>query len=137
MFLDTGSDGKDIRVENNILGRKVDFSGENSVGARTNLDFTFDRIRLTFFVERHHDNRGTVAHNLAGLFAEKLFTFFKADRIHDRLARIETGFDNGPFRGVDHDGDTADARFRCDQLEKVSIASSDSSIASSILTSMI
>ena len=121
VFLDPGSNGEDIGIENDILRGKADFPGQYPVGAGADVDFTFDGIRLPLLVERHDDDGGTIAKHFSGLLAEGLFAFFKADRVYDGFALYasEAGLDHGPFRGIDHDRHAADVRLRCDKLEEL------------------
>ena len=86
VFLDTGGNGKDIRVEDDVLGWKADLPGEDLVGACTNLVFAGARVGLTGFIKGHDDGRGTVAPDETRMPNEFLFTFLEADGIHDALA---------------------------------------------------
>ena len=60
MFLDAGRDRENIRIEDDVLGRKPGVLGQDVVGARTNLDLAFARIGLALFVEGHHDDGGAM-----------------------------------------------------------------------------
>lgn len=52
MLFDTGGDGKDIGVEDNIFRREADLFGEDFVGATANLYFTFASVGLTNLVRK-------------------------------------------------------------------------------------
>src|SRR5580765_2838563 len=65
VFVDSGGDGEDVWVEDDVLWRKADFLGQNPIRASANFDFSFKGIRLAFFIKRHHDNSRTIsAHQL-------------------------------------------------------------------------
>jgi hypothetical protein len=69
---------------------------------------------------------------------ELVHAFLHADRIDDRLAlhALQPRLDHLPLRGVDHDRHARDVGLGCDQIEEGDIAFFESSIASSMLTSM-
>src|ERR1700720_3768127 len=67
VLLHAGGDGKDIRIENNVLRRKADLVDKNVVGARTDLCLAFERIGLSRFIERHDpDGWALTAHQEPG-----------------------------------------------------------------------
>ena len=61
MFFDASGDRKDIRIENNIFGRKTNLLNKQFVSTLTNFCFARKGIGLTFFVESHHDDRSPIA----------------------------------------------------------------------------
>ncbi len=60
MFLDAGRDRENIRIEDDVLGRKPGVLGQDVIGARTNLDLAFARIGLALLIEGHHDDGGAM-----------------------------------------------------------------------------
>ena len=60
VLLDTGGDGEDVGVEDDVLGRKADLLGQDLVGALADLDLALLRVRLALLVEGHHDHGGPV-----------------------------------------------------------------------------
>ena len=66
VLLDPGRDGEDVRVEDDVLRRPA-VTGQQVVGAAADRDLALDRVRLPFFVERHHDDAGAVTADRAGL----------------------------------------------------------------------
>lgn len=107
VLFDAGGDGEDVGIENDVLGRKTNLINEDAVGAFADADLAFQTVSLTVFVERHHDDGGAVAADEIGLVAEFFLAFLEADRVNDALAldAAETGFDDFPLRGINHDGD--------------------------------
>ena len=77
-------------------------------------------VRLTFFVERHHDHGRPIPPNQGGLLDEFSLAFLQADAVDDRLALdvLEPCLQHLPFGAVDHDGDLADIRFRSDEAKE-------------------
>ena len=118
MLLDTGGDSENVRIENDVLRWESDFPGEDAVGARTDLDFAFDGVRLSLLVESHNDYGRAEPSNLASVFRENLFAFLEADRIDDAFAlnALQSRLDHGPPGAVDHDRNPRDVRFGSDQI---------------------
>ena len=79
MFLDSGSDGQDVRIENDVLRRKANLFGENPIRARANLQTAVGRIGLALFIECHHDNGSAIMPDFPRLLFENLFAFLEAD----------------------------------------------------------
>ena len=61
VLVHAGRNGEDIRVENNVLGRKADLVDQDVVGALADRGLAFERVGLALFVKRHHHHRGTIA----------------------------------------------------------------------------
>src|SRR5258708_3940944 len=53
MFFDPGCDGKNIRIKNNILGRKIYLPGENVIGSFANVDSPPVGVSLSLLVKSH------------------------------------------------------------------------------------
>ena len=62
VFLYAGGHRKNVRVENNVLGREIELFRQKLVGALADRYFALYRVRLALFVERHHHDRRTVTH---------------------------------------------------------------------------
>ena len=120
VFLDTGRNRKDIRIEDNILRRKTDLPGQDFVGTCTNLDFTLSGIGLSFLVKGHDNGCGTVTPHQPGVVDEFFLAFLETDGVHHPLAldAFQACLDDVPFRGVNHDGHTGDIRFGRDQIQE-------------------
>src|SRR5665648_604408 len=86
VFLHSSADDQNIRIENDILRRKINFVDQNIVGALTNFDTSFKRIGLAFFVESHHNYCGSISFQQLGLFPKNGLAFLHADGIHNRFA---------------------------------------------------
>ena len=120
VLFDTGGDGKDIWIENDVFRREVQRIDQQVVGARANFDLALEGVGLPFFIEGHDDDGGAVAAAQFRLAQEFLFTFLHGNRIDDGLAlhALEARFDDRPFRRVDHDGYARNIGFRGDQVQK-------------------
>ena len=120
MLLDARGHREDVRIENNILGRKLDLLGQNPVRALADAHFALDGIRLAFLIESHHHHRGAVAQAQSRMRQERFLAFLEADGIDDALAldAFEARFDHRPFRRVDHDGHARDIRLAGDQAQE-------------------
>ena len=99
VLLDAGSDGEDIGVEDDVFGREADFLDKDVVGAFADAAFVLVGGCLTLFVEGHDDGCGTVVEDVAGVFFEGFFAFFKRNGIDDAftLEVFDAFFDDFPF----------------------------------------
>src|SRR5439155_25272335 len=79
VLLDTGRDGEDVRVEDQILGREARLAGKQVVGAPADLDLPLDRVRLALLVEGHHDDAGPVVPDLPRLLQERRLAPLEAE----------------------------------------------------------
>ena len=120
VFFQPGRDRKDIRIEDDVFGRKADLVDQDVVGALADLGLARKRIGLSDLVERHHHDGGAMAARDLGLVDEFLHAFLHRDRVHHRLAlnAFQAGFDHGEFRGVDHHGDAGDVGLGGDEVEE-------------------
>ncbi len=120
VFVDSGGDGEDVGVEDDVLRGEVDFLGEEAVGAGADIDSALVGIGLASFVEGHDDDGGSVFSDEGCLFEELGFSFFEGDGVDDSFAleAFEAGFDDGPFGGIDHDGHSRDVGFAGDEVEE-------------------
>ena len=112
--------GKNVRVKNNVFGRKADFFGQNFVRTRTDVNFALIAVRLAFLIERHHDHGRAIAATelrVADKFGD---AFLHRDGIDNRLAlnALETSFDHAPLRAVDHDRHARNIGLRRDQIHE-------------------
>ena len=119
VLFDTRCHGEYIGIENDIFRRKAD-PHQQLVSALADFNLAVFGIRLPDFIERHHDNRCAVVHDLLRLRQKLRFAFLHADRIDDWLAAdaFHTGFDHRPFRTVDHKRHAGDVGFGRDQLDE-------------------
>src|ERR1039458_2368601 len=53
VLLHACGDGENVRIEDDVLGRKADLGCQNVVGALTNLGLALERVGLALLVERH------------------------------------------------------------------------------------
>ena len=106
MLLDTGSDGQNVGVENNVFGRKVDFIHQQIISSFANGNFIFVSGCLSLFIESHHHEGCPVIFNLFGLFQKIGFPVFQTQRVDDSfpLYTFQSCFYHFPFGRVDHNG---------------------------------
>ena len=105
VLLDAGRDREDVRVEDDVLGRKADLLREDAVRAGGDRDLALHGRRLPLLVERHDDHGGPVAAHEARVTPEGLLALLQADRVHDGLAlqALQPRLDHVPLRAVEHD----------------------------------
>ena len=77
MLFDTGRNSKNIRIENNVFGRKTDLVDQQVVSPFADIDFTLVRVGLPLFIECHHDNGCTITAAQFGVMNEFFFTVFQ------------------------------------------------------------
>ncbi len=99
VFLDAGGDGEDVRVEDDVFGRKARLFGQQLVGAGADFHLARLRIRLPLFVEGHHDDGSAIGAHQLGMMQECLLALFKRYRIDQRLAlhAFQARFDDLPL----------------------------------------
>ena len=116
-----GSDGKDVRVEDDVLGRKADLLGEDPICSGADLDLALGSVRLALLIERHDDDCRAVLPNFLGAFDELGFAFLEADRIDKTFAlnALEAGVDHAPVGRVDDDRYPTDVGLRGDEIEEL------------------
>ena len=120
------------------VGSKPACSIEELVRALADLHLALDRVRLAGLVERHHHDAGAVAADRARLLEEVVLPFLQADRVDDALAlhALQPGLEHRPLRAVDHTGTRAISGSVAMKFRNVVIACSESSMPSSMLTSI-
>ena len=120
VFRDTCRHGKNIGVENNVLGRKANFLRQDAPGSFADGNPLFQAVCLALLVKCHHDDGRTVTKDGLCLLDEWLPAFFEADRINDPLAlqALQPGIEHLPAGGIDHDWYPGDIRLGCDQVQE-------------------
>ena len=120
VLLDAGGNGKNIGVEDDVLGRKVHLVHQHPVGPLADLDLAGVGIGLAFFIKRHHHCRRTIAAQEFGLTLELVQALFHADGVHHRLAlhAAQARLNHAPLGAVDHDGHARDVRLRGNQVQE-------------------
>ena len=122
VLLDAGADRENVHVENDVLGSEADLLGEQSIGAPADIHFALSRDRLAFFIKGHDDDGGAIALDESSLMKKLFFPFLQADGVDDgfSLNAFQAGFDDRPFRAIDHDGNSGDAQVRGDEVQEPS-----------------
>ena len=120
VLFDTGGDGEDVGIKNNVFRREVDFVDQQAISALANLNLARIGIGLAFLVKRHHHRSRAVALEQFGLLAKDRLAFFHGDGINNSLAlnAAQTGFNHAPLRAVDHDGHAGNVGLAGDQIQK-------------------
>ncbi len=121
VLFDTGGDGEDIEVEDDVFGREVELFDQQLVGALGDLDLAILGIGLALFVEGHDHHGGAVVQTGLGLFQELVFAFLERDGVDHPLAldTLQPGLDDFPLRGVDHHRHLGDIRLAGDQVQEL------------------
>ena len=78
VLFNTSSDGKDIRIKDDVLRQEANFVNQYVVSAGTYSDLTLCAICLAVLVKRHNDYCGTVFLTQACVADKLLFAFFHA-----------------------------------------------------------
>ena len=120
MFLDAGRDRENIRIEDDVFGRKIEASVSNLVGASTDFHFARAGIGLALLVEGHHHRGRAVAQHLARVFEKGFLAFLHRNRIDHALAlqAAQAGLDHAPFGRIDHHRHARDIGFGGDQIQE-------------------
>ena len=61
VLFNAGGHRKNIRVKNNVFGRKTNLRGQDVISALANFDFAHFGIGLAFFVKGHYYHGRTIA----------------------------------------------------------------------------
>ena len=73
-----------------VVGREAHLARQNVVGPLANLELARGALRLTRFIEGHHQNGRAVALHEPRLLDEGLLTFFQADGVDDGFPLPDT-----------------------------------------------
>ena len=76
VLFNTGGDGKDIRVEDDVFRREAHLFSQNLVGATANLNFAFTGVGLAHFVKSHHHHGCAVAADFFRMLNKRLYALF-------------------------------------------------------------
>ncbi len=120
VLLDSGRHREDVRIEDDVLGRKSDPFRQQRVGALADAHLSIDGVGLATLIEGHDDHGRAIAHHQARLPQESLLALLQADGIDNGLAlhALQARFDHRPFGGIDHDGHAGDIRFARDEAQE-------------------
>ena len=77
MLFNTGGNGKNVRVKNDVLRVEANFIHKNAVGALTDADFLLVSGSLSLFIKGHDHSCSTKLHDGAGVRLEGFLTFFE------------------------------------------------------------
>ena len=120
VFLDTGGDGEDIRVEDDVFGRKPDLVDQQFIGAPANRHSLFGGLRLARLVEGHHHHGGAEAAYLPGLAQKRVLALLEADGVDHALAlqAFQACKHHAPPGRIHHHGYPRDVGLRGHEVEK-------------------
>ena len=109
MLFYSGGNGKDIGIENYILGGKADFPGKYIIRAGAYLNLPLIAVGLTTFIEGHNDGGRAIALEQLCIASKLCLAFLKGDGIDYPLAlnALEASLQYLPLGGVYHDGNLA------------------------------
>ncbi len=87
VLLHAGGDGEDVRVEDDVLGRKADLVDQDAVGALADADLVLVGGGLALLVEGHHDHGRRRSGGRCCAFCRNLSSpSFERDGVDDALA---------------------------------------------------
>ena len=120
VLLHAGGNGEDIRIEDDVFGRKANLVDQYPVGALADADLVLVSRGLALLVESHHHHRRAIFENGGGVLAKLFFAFFQRNRIDDALAlqALQPRLDDLPFRGVHHERHLGDFGLAPQQLQE-------------------
>ena len=120
VFLNAGRHGQNIRIKYNFFRSDAGLLGKDPVRSPADLQLSRERIRLAFFIKRHHHHGRAVPPDQTRTLPESFFTLFQANRIDDApaLNALQAGFNHFPIRAVDHDRHARDVGLRGDVVQK-------------------
>ncbi len=120
VLVDAGRHREDVGVEDDVFRREAHPIHQNAVGPLADLELAGTGIGLAHFVERHHDDGGTVAAQQSGLLDEFLLPLLHGDGVDHRLAlhALEAGLQHLPLGGVDHHRYPGDVRLAGNQVQE-------------------
>ena len=123
--VNAGADGENIRVKNNVFGRKACAAfgfrfKQQIVGARADGFFARERVGLPGFIKRHDDDCRAVSTRQPGLPQEFRVARFERNRIHHAFAlnALQPRLDHVPARRINHHRHLRDVRFGGDEFQK-------------------
>ena len=121
VFLDTGGNGEDVGIEDDVFGREADLFGEQPVAALADRHLALDGVGLALLVEGHDHHGGAVALDARCMLEKRVFAFLQRDGIDDALAldAFQPGLDHAPLGGIEHDRHAGDVRLAGDQIQEV------------------
>ena len=85
VLFNTGANGKNIGVENDVAWLDAYLGSQYVIAAFTDLDFTLVGIRLTVFIKCHDHHGRAIGFTAFRYLDERLLTLFQTDRVDDGL----------------------------------------------------
>ena len=120
MLLHTSGNSKHIGVEDYIQGIHPNHLGKKTICTLGDFYTSLIGGGLSFLVEAHHDNGGTIAHHVASMAQEHLLAFLEGYGVDDAFAlhTFQSGGDDIPFGGINHNRYARDVGFACHEVEE-------------------
>ena len=121
MLFHAGGHGQYVGVDDDVLGWKTGFRGEQPVGALCDGGAALEGGGLSLLVEAHHHHGGAQASYLVCPLQEHLLALLERERVDDALAlqAFQGGLDYLPVRRVDHHRHAGYVGLGGDGVEKV------------------
>lgn len=110
VFRHTSCNCQDIYIKNNILWWEINLLSEDLEGSLTDADFVLGGGSLTFLIESHYDDGGSISQDGACLLLELIWALLERDRVHNclSLAVLESSLNYFKLGGIDHDWNLRD-----------------------------
>jgi hypothetical protein len=120
VLFDAGGHGKDVGVEDDVLGREAHLIDQHAVGALADLDLALVGVGLAFLVKGHHHGGRAIALDQLGVLLEFLDAFLHGDGVDDALAlqAAQAGLDHLPLGAVHHHRHLGDVGLGGNQVQK-------------------
>ena len=120
VFLHSRGNGQDIGVKDDILGRELNFFCQQAVGTLRDFNLPVVARGLSLFVKTHHDHSGSHPADFTGVVQEFLLPFLERDTVDDAFAlhALQSGGNDFPSRGINHDGNPGDGRIGHQQIQE-------------------
>ena len=118
MLLHTCGNGKNIRVEYNILRCKTHLFGKYCISTLADFNLSFFGIGLPFFIKSHNNHCGTISLTNKSLVNKFLFPFLHGNGVHNTfsLHTFQSRFNNLKFGRINHHRNLCNIRFRLQEV---------------------
>ena len=121
MLLHTSSNGKYVRVEDDIERIHAQFIYQKMISTLCYLDTALECGSLTYFIKTHHNDCCTIAQHIAGMRKEYFLALFQTDGIDNTLtlAALQACHDDVPFGRVDHHRNLRNIWFGSNHIQEI------------------
>jgi hypothetical protein len=121
VLLDTSANGKNIGIEDNVLGEKSDLINENVVSTLANGNLAVLLDSLAFLIESHTDDSRAILANKSSLLDEVSLAFLKGNGVDNALtlSSLQALNDDVEVGRINHDGDLGNLRIGANEAQEL------------------